>query len=716
MMGKSAPSMPAPPDPNVTAAAQSQANIDAARATAELNRTNQVTPYGNVTWSQAYSPQDQAQLDQYDQDYARWQQDLSAWQADPGTVQSRRQVGIDEYGLPRFDAATASNPRPVAPDRPQVYPSQWTQTVSLTPQGQANLDLQNGLTNAALSFGQEQLARVAGTAAQPFGFGDAPPQVTGVPPTIAAAAATGAGAQPGARYQPGSAMAGLEALGRELQASGGDARTAQARYLGGLAPQGLAEILASGTGRGMLLGNIGDSLQQRYGAGSGTAVQRLQQLGAELQASPGADVHAAQRALLANMSGGDIADLLRAPEAGGGYGPGFRQELANRLAELAMVPDRPDQGAGAIQRSLPTGGLPPLPTIAPMLPPYQQPPAGPITQGQSGSQVQPQAAADPYQTALQRQRVEDALYQRATARLDPYWQTQQQALESRLAAQGIPVGSEAHDAEWDRFDRARTDAYGQARDQALLAGGDEQSRLFGLGLAGRQQGFNELLAGGQFANAAQAQAYGQASNTRGQLFNEQMAGRQQAFTEGMTTAQQAYYQALQNAQLQNAARQQAIQEQLLARNQPINELAALLGVSGGVQMPQFGQPAQVGVAPPDLQGAIYNSYQGQVNNRAQQAAAQARQMQGLGNVLGTAGTIAAHAGWLSDRRLKRDVRRVGTGALGLPLYAFRYLWEAAERVGYMADEVRGVAPWAVFRAGPFDAVDYAVLRAVAGPR
>ena len=54
-----------------------------------------------------------------------------------------------------------------------------------------------------------------------------------------------------------------------------------------------------------------------------------------------------------------------------------------------------------------------------------------------------------------------------------------------------------------------------------------------------------------------------------------------------------------------------------------------------------------------------------------------------------------------------------TGALGLPLYAFRYLWEAAERVGYMADEVRAVAPWAVFRAGPFEAVDYAALRAVA---
>ena len=31
----------------------------------------------------------------------------------------------------------------------------------------------------------------------------------------------------------------------------------------------------------------------------------------------------------------------------------------------------------------------------------------------------------------------------------------------------------------------------------------------------------------------------------------------------------------------------------------------------------------------------------------------------------------------------------------------------------MADEVRAVAPWAVFRAGPFEAVDYAALRAVA---
>ena len=67
-MGKSSPSVPAPPDPTATAAAQSQANIDAARETARLNRYNQVSPYGNVTWSNTYSGQDQALLDQWQRD------------------------------------------------------------------------------------------------------------------------------------------------------------------------------------------------------------------------------------------------------------------------------------------------------------------------------------------------------------------------------------------------------------------------------------------------------------------------------------------------------------------------------------------------------------------------------------------------------------------------------------------------------------------------
>src|SRR5678809_965934 len=75
-MGKS--SSP-PPAPDYTGAAQAtaQGNIDAAKAAAEANRVNQVTPYGNLQYSQdANGGFDQAGFDQAMQDY---QSKYNAW-------------------------------------------------------------------------------------------------------------------------------------------------------------------------------------------------------------------------------------------------------------------------------------------------------------------------------------------------------------------------------------------------------------------------------------------------------------------------------------------------------------------------------------------------------------------------------------------------------------------------------------------------------------
>lgn len=47
------PSPPTPPDPNVTAAAQTSTNLATAQANATMNNVNQVTPYGNLTYSQS---------------------------------------------------------------------------------------------------------------------------------------------------------------------------------------------------------------------------------------------------------------------------------------------------------------------------------------------------------------------------------------------------------------------------------------------------------------------------------------------------------------------------------------------------------------------------------------------------------------------------------------------------------------------------------------
>jgi len=49
---KSSPSAPPAPDPSQTAAAQSQSNIATAIANAQLNRVNQQTPWGSITYTQ----------------------------------------------------------------------------------------------------------------------------------------------------------------------------------------------------------------------------------------------------------------------------------------------------------------------------------------------------------------------------------------------------------------------------------------------------------------------------------------------------------------------------------------------------------------------------------------------------------------------------------------------------------------------------------------
>jgi len=62
----------------------------------------------------------------------------------------------------------------------------------------------------------------------------------------------------------------------------------------------------------------------------------------------------------------------------------------------------------------------------------------------------------------------------------------------------------------------------------------------------------------------------------------------------------------------------------------------------------------------------------------------------------------------SDRRLKRDISRIGTLKNGLPVYLFRYKWSEGLRVGLMADEVERVHPEAVIE-GPlgYKMVNYA---------
>lgn len=60
----------------------------------------------------------------------------------------------------------------------------------------------------------------------------------------------------------------------------------------------------------------------------------------------------------------------------------------------------------------------------------------------------------------------------------------------------------------------------------------------------------------------------------------------------------------------------------------------------------------------------------------------------------------------SDRRLKRNITKIGTRPDGLGVYEFEYIWGGGRQIGLMAQEVQGVYPDAVGEAGGYLTVNY----------
>lgn len=88
------------------------------------------------------------------------------------------------------------------------------------------------------------------------------------------------------------------------------------------------------------------------------------------------------------------------------------------------------------------------------------------------------------------QTTRDTLYKQQRAYLDPTQQQQTSELDSRLANEGITPGSAAYSQAKDQLAREQTFADQQAMDSAISGGGQEQSRLFGLGSQALQNQIN----------------------------------------------------------------------------------------------------------------------------------------------------------------------------------------------------------------------------------
>jgi len=216
--------------------------------------------------------------------------------------------------------------------------------------------------------------------------------------------------------------------------------------------------------------------------------------------------------------------------------------------------------------------------------------------------------AMPSADAAERQRIEGALFDR----MQPQHQQAQEGLEGQLAGMGLTRGSE----QWNREKQRLGDQQSRERFNALEMGGSEMSRLHGMGMQNRQQGFNELMGAGQFQNQAQAQGFGQ-----------NLAANQQNFGQDLT---QANY--------QNQLRQQQIGEQQLARQMPLNELNAFMS-GQQVASPQFSNfNTSTSAGGVDYSGAAGQQYNASMDAfNAKQAQGQGL-MSGIGTLAGAAAT------------------------------------------------------------------------------
>jgi hypothetical protein len=266
---------------------------------------------------------------------------------------------------------------------------------------------------------------------------------------------------------------------------------------------------------------------------------------------------------------------------------------------------------------------------------------------QSGSI--PQSAAD---FAAMGKQAADANYAETTKYYDDRFTKGEAAMDTQLRNQGLQPGTEAYKNAATEFNRSRNDAYGSAAQQAVGVGNDVANRNFQNSIA--------------------------AATSR----------------QGLDTgAQNALIQAIQSRM---GSRQSQIEEEAYLRSLPLNEANALR-MGNQVSMPQFSayQGGTAQSAP--MYQATNDLYSNQVGNYNAEQASQASQNQGLYSAAGTAAMMMMMA---SDRRLKRNIERIGTMDSGLPWYSFEYIEEpGVPQEGVMADEVVEVFPEAVF-VGP----------------
>ena len=182
---------------------------------------------------------------------------------------------------------------------------------------------------------------------------------------------------------------------------------------------------------------------------------------------------------------------------------------------------------------------------------------------------------------------------------------------------------------------------------------------------------------------------------------------------GLQAGNTLFNQGLAGANFGNQAQQQAYNQALTNYNLPLNTLSALR-TGAQVQNPSFVNSAQQATTQgADILGATQMGYNAQLGASNAANAAQQGMNSGLMSLGGTLGAAAI----MSDIRTKENIELVGN-INGLNVYEYDYKDEFKDEaghgrfIGHMAQEVEKVAPLAVVtRADGIKLVDYGVLYA-----
>lgn len=275
---------------------------------------------------------------------------------------------------------------------------------------------------------------------------------------------------------------------------------------------------------------------------------------------------------------------------------------------------------------------------------------------------------------------------------------------NQMFAAGGRYGSAAHqgtvsDSVANYAGQLRNQNYQQERDRQMQAAGT---------LENAQQGRLGIQAGAASGMAGiQGQNIGNSMNAQGQNIANRLAAAGQLGQLG----QQRFGNMMGAAGLENQGFQNMlgmIGQLGNIQNNKIFDAQQQMGIGG--QIDQRAQQqlndlinrwTQTDMSPWARLGGLMSTGTGTAGNWGTTTSKQTQPPNIAGILGGILGALP------SDRRLKEDVRRVGTLDNGLPVYAYRYTGEAATRIGLMADEVELVHPQAVIEtADGFKAVNY----------